>query len=229
MPTPTASRLQQSRTSTALKEAPPCTILIRPISLRDIEDEDQNCPICREHYREPPSPGCRPEDKQEWAVSVEIVAGIDRPRECCGHIMGRKCLDMHLRARGQWRNKCPICRDVWYEVGAVEDAEGREEEQAQSEPIPIDPPRRSLRIAARDRHRRSTATPMTSDRRGVNRAGREQRAIRQTRSRRFHQDLLAALDVEEGSDEIGCTLEEVKHKLEALYGSKRMTGLFADL
>ncbi|KAF2823202.1 hypothetical protein CC86DRAFT_328302 [Ophiobolus disseminans] len=188
-------------------------LLITPISLLQLEDP--NCPICQEPYSEvPPSPE-RQGPEEEWAVSIDMVAEWFGPKKCCGHIMGRKCLEKHLSAAGQWRNKCPLCRDIWFHE--------RVPAHVQWRPAPIPPqpsadvaPRRSERIAAKATARSGTQQPKMSDHSGINRAPRQQRP--RPRPVHFTGRLMTALQVEDGSCEVKGTLEEVEQRLSTLYG-----------
>jgi hypothetical protein len=227
MSTPPAGSERRWRSSTTRKEdASSWAILVTPIILKSIDIEDRYCPICREPYAEPPNKDQKPEAEQDWAVSVDMVAGMDGPKHCCGHIIGRRCLDMHLKAPGPWKNKCPLCREVWYELSTSDDVDDGDNDELEA--TPAEPQRRSQRIAERDAQRRSTAGPPESGRNGVSRAGRHQRSRRQNRPRRFTRELFAALDVEEGSNDVRCTLEEAKQKLQAFYGPARGPGLSAN-
>ncbi|KAF2034317.1 hypothetical protein EK21DRAFT_107943 [Setomelanomma holmii] len=201
-----------------------CAILITPKSLNALDDKD--CPICKEPYLEPPSTHHNPSPDQEWAVSIDMVADVSGPKDCCGHIMGRRCLDQHLAAPGPWRTKCPLCRDVWFRAPFTmdvdeEDQEGSEVETSPVEDSLVEPLRRSRRIAERN-SRPGTPNAAMGEQSGVSSVIRRQsRTRRRARARGFARQLFAALEVEEGSSEVRCTLEEVKQKLEALYGIPR--------
>ncbi|KAF1938317.1 hypothetical protein EJ02DRAFT_315470, partial [Clathrospora elynae] len=205
-----------------------------PVLLKSLAIEDRSCPICQEAYIEPVAPGKKrdednskeeEEDDQnakEWPVSIDMVAEHCGLKRCCGHVIGRKCLERHLQSHGAWRNKCPLCRDVWFGNDA---AENTPDEQDQAPPSADDrlrnPLRRSARIAAQMTATRRSQGSRMSDRHGVTR--RPQCASVSGRSRSassagFMQQLLGMLEIESGGDEVKGTLEEVERRLGALYG-----------
>ncbi|KAL5114484.1 hypothetical protein ACEQ8H_007627 [Pleosporales sp. CAS-2024a] len=182
-------------------------LLITPMALSLLPD--LQCPICHELYVEPPSAQQATEPDQECAVRVDMIAEWFGPKRCCGHILGRSCLVTHLQGPGAWRNKCPICRDVWYHDDAPADAL-QEERRPRAVPRGEGAPRRSLRIAARRTTAQGLAEQSLSRRYGV--------VVRSQRHpARFTQRLLAALQVEDGSEEVKGTMAEVERKLNTLY------------
>ncbi|KAF2132302.1 hypothetical protein P153DRAFT_284987, partial [Dothidotthia symphoricarpi CBS 119687] len=194
-----------------------------PISISRLESENRACPICHEQYIEPPvtEHGHQTSDR-EWAVSVDMVAEWFGRKRCCGHIIGHRCLQAHLQASGPWRNKCPLCRNVWFHHSNEDD--NLVDEPGQTGETRIDPIssslRRSRRIADQTAVRRETPVTPTRDRAGTNQHSYHT-SIRK-RSRRtaqFTQQLLETLEVAVGSVEVRGTLEEVERKLEALYCS----------
>lgn len=186
-------------------------LLITPIALSVLED--LQCPICHELYTEPPTPNRLRGPDQEWAVRVDMIAEWFGTKRCCGHVIGRKCLEKHLKGPGAWRNKCPLCRDVWYHEVVPKDAQ--------------QPTRAHLRLSAAHTPRRSQRTAeqrsidyrmselSLSSRHGVAPAQPSRRQQRRPTS--FTQRLLAALEVEEGSEEVKGTMEEVERRLDELY------------
>lgn len=58
----------------------------------------EECSICREPFDQHPE---------------ETPLMPDLPD--CHHIFGSACLWKHLASDGEWANKCPECRAVWYE------------------------------------------------------------------------------------------------------------------
>jgi hypothetical protein len=183
-------------------------LLITPIAIPLLKNPQ--CPICHEPYTEPPSSDHLPEPEQEWAVRVDMIAEWFGTKRCCGHIVGRKCLEKHLKGPGPCRNKCPLCRDVWFHDVAPRDAQ----------PVParntLRTPRRSQRIAERGARMQGLAELNLSSRYGVAHARSRQRATR--RPARFTQQLLAALEVEEGTEEVRGSMEEIERRLNMLYG-----------
>jgi hypothetical protein len=192
-------------------------LMITPIGVSSLEDT--TCPVCRETYSDPPAVGLNlePEPESEWAVSVDYAAEWFGLKKCCGHVVGRCCLEKHLRTRGAWKNKCPICRDIWYHEVAPEKTQVNEQLAAQAHlrPRTANEPRRSQRIAARLPEAQGPSTPSMSDRSGISRKRYSQRP--QTRPPRFMRQLLAALGVEDVSDGVRGTKEEVQRRLERMY------------
>jgi hypothetical protein len=209
----------QASADYSVREEAPGALIITPYSISS--PEDTTCPICHETYSDPPSTGLNlgPETEQEWAVSVDYAAEWFGHRKCCGHIVGRLCLEKHLNTRGAWKNKCPICRDIWYHEVAPERAQVNEHPatQARLHPRTADEPRRSQRIAARlDESQAPSSPPRVCNRGDVNR-GRQSLRTR-TRPPHFMQQLLAALGVENARDGVKGTKKEVYGRLERLYG-----------
>jgi hypothetical protein len=196
-------------------------LIITPIGRSSLEDT--TCPICQEHYSDPPSIGLNlePELEQEWAVSVDHVAEWFGLKRCCGHILGRRCLEQHLNTTGTWRNKCPICRDLWFHEAALERAQfdERPSTQARFRTLTPDAPRRSQRIAARLSESSTPSPHRVSDRSGISRKLHHHQP--RTRPPRFMQQLLAALEVEDVKDGVKGTKEEVQRRLESLYRELR--------
>lgn len=135
--------------------------------------------------------------------------------------MGRRCLEKHLKTIGEWSNKCPICRDVWFHRYVPERSEV-EDETPEDEVVDegtgnsgreelVEGLRRSRRIAERS----TGGGESMGERNGVRRKARRE-AVR-TMPAHFTAQLLAALEVEEGSDEIKGTMSEVERRLAGLY------------
>lgn len=182
-------------------------LLITPVALVQLEDKE--CPICHELYTEPQSTDHGSEPHQEWAVKVDMIAEWFGTKRCCGHIIGRKCLEKHLKGPGPWRNKCPLCRDVWFHEVAPRGAQLPAE--VPEAPSATRAPRRSQRIA----ERRSMSLRPVGARHGIARTQPRQRP--QRRPIRFTQRLMAALEVEDGTEEVKGTMEEVERRLNRLY------------
>jgi hypothetical protein len=199
------------------RESSKGALLITPLALSTIED--RTCPICREPYIEMPTTeqSVASEDG-EWPVSVDMVAEWFGPKRCCGHIMGRLCLQKHLKTVGEWSNTCPICRDIWFHRYVPENVSesGEVLDQDETTSREGEPVRRSQRLAAQGgKVREVNAGSRMSQRNGVGQHQSDKR--RRLRPARFAARLLAALEVEDGSDGIKGTLEEVQEKLDKLY------------
>ena len=192
-----------------------------PIPLASLEAQDQICPICHEPYIEPPHSNCTHDSDQEWPVSMDMVAERLGIKRCCGHILGRRCLEKLLQACGEWRNKCPMCRDTWYGHSTVNNAAPSEGLQASAQRDFRAPriPRRSSRLASRATRQRQALGSQMSARNEVRRFRPfEPVRVRPLRSTGSIHQLLDALNVEHGSDQVKGTLEEVERRLETLYG-----------
>lgn len=85
----------------------------KPLQLADIHSSanaDTECPICHNPYTEPPHGYVHPDlpdDTEEYAVQIEN-------RSLCKHIIGRRCLEHHLRGGNPWSHTCPLCRTEWF-------------------------------------------------------------------------------------------------------------------
>lgn len=188
-------------------------LLITPLALSQVEDP--KCPICLIPFSEPPGTPDAQEPGQEWAVSIDMVAEWFGPKKCCGHIIGRECLDMHLSTPGQWRNKCPICRDIWFHERVPAHAQWQAAPTSSGSSSSV-APRRSARIAGRVAAESGPSQPRMSNQSGISRASRHLQS--QPRPAYFTDRLMAALEVEDGSSEVKGTLDEVNQKLRTLYG-----------
>jgi hypothetical protein len=194
-----------------------------PLALAALDNDSRTCPICHEDYTEPYTSDSNeiPGDaNKEWAVSVDMVAEIRGRKRCCGHIIGRRCLKKHISGRGLWKNKCPLCRDVWFGINATAHTGTTTSPRA----VRVDhsdrssqPLRRSLRIAAQATTQRESSVYRMSNRNGVGPSRRAHRSDRHSDSSSFVQDLLGTLGVVEGSDQVQGTLEQVERQLEGLY------------
>jgi hypothetical protein len=153
-----------------------------------------------------------------------MVAEWFGPKKCCGHIMGKNCLQAHVTSNGPWKHKCPLCRDVWYHAVAPEKVRRFEEEEEEEEEEP-QVLRRSARIERMEAGRQGTvpgsAHASMSQRHGVSRAARRERRRSPSQSRAasaaFSSQLMAALQVEEGGKHVHGSLEEIKERLSGLY------------
>lgn len=194
----------------ATRPADQAALFATPVSLASLDATERTCPICHEDYIEFSSSPTLDGLDQEWPVRVDCVAEQSGLKRCCGHIFGRRCLDKHIQSLAGWRNKCPICRDIWFGNPTANNAPTPEESQptAQREPQVPNPLRRSSRIG-----RRNLPDPGMAERAGVS----PRQRVHPWRSTSFMQRLLGVLEVEEGSDDVQITLEEVQQRLHALY------------
>jgi hypothetical protein len=199
-----------------------------PIPLNMLNSDEHSCPICHEPYIAPPTKAkgkktTTPDESEgEWPVSVDMFAEPAGLKHCCGHIFGRQCLITHLNGDGAWRNKCPLCRDIWFGKGAVAD-----DVPAAPAPPPAEEPvatllRRSARIAARATAPQTPPGSSMSARNGVAQRSRSAARVKRGRSTRragFLEEILGALDMQNG-DEVNGTLEEVEEILSTFYGGR---------
>ncbi|KAH7406292.1 hypothetical protein DE146DRAFT_744417 [Phaeosphaeria sp. MPI-PUGE-AT-0046c] len=180
-------------------------LLISPLPLSSLSDHI--CPICHETYTEPPAPNQDASPDQDFAISVDMVAEWHGSKRLCGHVLGRQCFEKHLRSRGAWRNKCPLCRDVWFQGNQAEEEVSDQQAQEDAHHVPeqtTTPPRRSARIASRTSVDRNTSPERMSARSGVDRA-------------RCRQQRPSALEVRADGDEVTGTMGDVERRLHTLY------------
>jgi hypothetical protein len=191
------------------REATNGALLITQIASNSLEQ--RTCPVCHEPYSETHSPGQVRRPEEEGAVSVDMIAEWYGPRRLCGHVIGRRCLEKHITASGAWRNKCPICRCIWFH----EDVSANEQLHRKQVPQELPRLRRSRRISARRGASQDHLEQAISERDGIRRVQLHQR--HQLRSVHFTQQLLDALKVADGTGEVKGTLEEVEKRLKTLY------------
>lgn len=189
-------------------------LIITPIPLSNVEQPE--CPICHEEYIAPPAPGTNKPaaPRQEWPIKVNLVAEWFGPKHCCGHIIGRHCLELHLNSPGNWRNKCPICRDVWYHTYVPEQT-GVTNQQEPSAQEPSSPLRRSQRIASRSGSEQPESALHTNN---------AQPLSQHFRPDHFATRLRAILEVQEGSDHVPGRYEDLERKLSILYSARDSSG-----
>jgi len=120
-------------------------------------------------------------------MRVDMSATDSGSTKCCRHIFGRRCLEKHVNSRGAWHNKCPLCRQMWW--GAAYEA-----------------PHHSSRERAGTRRIRDGRVRRRGDRRqdGPSRFG-------------FVRQVLDTFAVEEGSEQIKATVQEVEERLARMY------------
>lgn len=212
-----------------------------PLPLASLEESDRSCPICLEPYVEPARPGHGHSGAGEWPVRVDMIADRSGIRRLCRHVFGRACLETYFHSPAPWRNSCPLCRDIWFNIvvtnDPIPDEEPREEEQGNAPPVslrrsnriaarrtPLQPPPPPTRPIPRARPERRTVGGLTVPRGSNPRARRTPRGSRvppasnpPARSPNFLQQLLGLLEVESGSDVVKGTLEQVESRLEELY------------
>jgi hypothetical protein len=180
-------------------------LLITPIVSTSLEHH--TCPICHEAYSGSSSPDQVREPEEEGAVSVDMIAEWYGLRRLCGHVIGRTCLEKHITAPGAWRNKCPICRCIWYHDVAPRN----EQQQEQRAPQELPRLRRSRRLAAQRGESQAYLDYAISERDDI------RQVQHRLRPGYFTQQLLRALEVEDGTAEVKGTLEEVEQRLKTLY------------
>lgn len=77
------------------------------LPLSSLPAQDSSCPICHNSYASPPTayvhPVC-PLDIPEYPVEIQA----------CKHVMGRHCLERHIRGGMPWSHTCPMCRVEWF-------------------------------------------------------------------------------------------------------------------
>ncbi|KAF2727407.1 hypothetical protein EJ04DRAFT_451398, partial [Polyplosphaeria fusca] len=133
----------------------------------------------------------------EWAVRIDICATASGGSRLCGHVFGRRCLEHHLKSNRAWSNTCPLCRAKWYEPAQARD----------TDPSVAADPWIAREVVDSDE---SAATNRGPDNE-LSPRGRLQR------SAGFLRQVLEAFDVEEGSDQVRYSVEEVERSLERLY------------
>lgn len=70
----------------------------------------RKCPICHDAYHAQDPAYLHPllpADTPEYPVQVH-----ERGR--CRHILGRRCIERHIRAGQPWSHTCPLCRGEWF-------------------------------------------------------------------------------------------------------------------
>ncbi|KAF2000173.1 hypothetical protein P154DRAFT_576197 [Amniculicola lignicola CBS 123094] len=188
---------------------PPPTNLVlftTPLTLASLAPDCRTCAICHETFGEyRPNISFQTQTTiQEWAVRVEITASPDSSLHLCGHVFGKRCLENHLNSRQPWHNKCPMCRMVWFEYGS----EGRK----------VAAPGAGTWVESEVVRESTTGGLDGADDGGLSNRGRLRR------SAGFLQQVLEAFNMEEGSDEVKMSIEEVERALERLYSSLEGTG-----
>lgn len=190
----------------------PGVIFTTPLFLTSIAPANRSCSICLEPFIEPPSPGSTREDQEgEWAVRVDLVAEVSALKKCCGHILGKRCLEAHLRSPGPWRKQCPLCRDVWFRPSSRAKPATRASHRLQTAP-------------SNGRATRFTAPAADRASRGRSGSPPRERGEQQLSSAHslddytdFAQQVRAKLQIKDGSEEVTRTLEEVEQTLREFY------------
>lgn len=200
-----------------------------PITLSALSGESRTCPVCRESYREPPHGEFRSNGQssdKEWAVRVDMVAERWGMKQCCGHILGRNCLTNHIQAPGPWRNKCPICRDLWFGLPGIHNDANNEiqlstvlspQRLARGNTLP----RRSPRTLLQSHSDRVTHTRLRGSLNNESSVPNSSRRRRRPRADTFVQQILNELQVREGDDTVPGTVVQVEQRLRNLYGNTR--------
>ncbi|KAL5424936.1 hypothetical protein PMIN06_000845 [Paraphaeosphaeria minitans] len=80
------------------------------LSAFPLDPLSRQCPICRDLYHAQDPAYLHPllpADTHEYPVQV-------RDRGPCNHILGRRCIERHVRAGQPWSHACPLCREEWF-------------------------------------------------------------------------------------------------------------------
>lgn len=182
-----------------------------PLPLVLIPPNDRVCSICLEPYIEPSQPAATQQDQQgEWAVRVELVAETSGLRRCCGHIIGKQCLEAHIRSSGPWKRRCPLCRALWFQESRLqaEQTQITSRQQAQPESQTVVGSRPLLRSTGQNRSR--------SPQNEWGESSTSQELYAQHLAS-FTQRVRDKLEIKDGSDEVGKSLEEVEQVLGDFY------------
>ncbi|KAF2110520.1 hypothetical protein BDV96DRAFT_202837 [Lophiotrema nucula] len=184
-----------------------------PLEVGKIDPYSRDCPICNEPYGtySKAIDLSSNDDLLEWPVRVDLCATPDSRTRLCGHIFGRRCLEKHLKAQGPWHSKCPMCRMTWFEpvhsgvnIGPAfwspREGSSRNDEEIGEPPQAQDTDEEAAKqeqeqTTPRDRLRRRRPTP-------------------------FLRRVLEACNVEEGSDEVRGSVDDVERTLEQLYAGR---------
>jgi hypothetical protein len=191
------------------REANQGALFITPIDSNSLEP--RICPICYEPYSGAHTPGQARGPEEEGAVSVDMIAEWQGLRRLCGHVIGRRCLEKYITSSGAWRNKCPICRCIWF--GEVAPANEQQHRQRARQALPR--LRRSRRIAAQRGASQHHLGQAISERDSVRQCQGDER--HQLRSVHLTRQILDALEVGDGTGEVKGTLEEVEQRIMTLY------------
>lgn len=179
-----------------------------PLPLLLIAPSDRECSICLEPYIEPSQRAFAQEGQEgEWAVRVELVAEVCGLRRCCGHVMGKQCLEAHLRSSGPWKRRCPLCREVWFQETSLSAEEGRHTSELYAQ--------RVGQAVASSRHSPSNNARLDRSRNPRNESSQSHTLVRPSAQSpaSFTQRVREKLEIKEGSDEVGKSLEEVEQVL----------------
>ncbi|KAF1949962.1 hypothetical protein CC80DRAFT_554862 [Byssothecium circinans] len=69
----------------------------------DVKPTD-TCPICTETYTDADA------DAPEKHRAIRIIS------KDCDHVFGYRCLTKLIITKRPWANKCPICRNIWFDL-----------------------------------------------------------------------------------------------------------------
>jgi|SRR5690242_16990943 len=182
-----------------------------PLPLLLIPPNDRVCSICPEPYIEPSQPAAAQQDQQgEWAVRVELVAETSGLRRCCGHVIGKQCLEAHIRSSGPWKRRCPLCRALWFQESRLqaEETQTTSRQQAQAEGQTI--------VLSRHTLLNNGQYSPRGPRNEWGQSSTSQEAYAQHLAN-FTQRVREKLKINDGSDEVGKSLEEVEQILGEFY------------
>ncbi|KAF2681201.1 hypothetical protein K458DRAFT_420739 [Lentithecium fluviatile CBS 122367] len=187
-------------TNTARRAPDPGFVLFTtPIPLGSKILESPECPICMEPYIDFTKSSADPNSiAGEWAVRVEMTAGQDGAKRCCGHIFGRRCLSRHVRGKDPWHHRCPICREPWF--------------------IGYPKPRATTREGPTERTQSVLRQCERRLRGGIRRiSGRVSNRRRDQPSSPFVQQVLDAFGIAAGGEEITASVAQAERMLDRLY------------
>jgi hypothetical protein len=188
-------------------------LFITPLPLSQLAADDRTCIICYGPYIESPSPGCiRNHHAGEWAVRIDMIAESSSLRRGCRHVMGEQCLAAHLRSPGRWKKRCPICRSVWFHESHPTSLANQDTRPVQAFPNDRRATRSSIHTAGDANRDRSRSPLHNRD---------EQHTTARSSPGNFVQRVRETLQIEDGSNEAGRSLEEVEQRLQNELYSQR--------
>jgi hypothetical protein len=209
-----------------------------PVPISSLDDDSKLCPICTEPYVEfePNSytssmvSTSRPDTADsndfipECAVKVHLSASSEGKSKLCGHIFGRHCLEQHLNSKGDFRNRCPLCRNVWFETTRNSFQAARDSSPSSSQNLPR--PRLSTllsssRLRIRNFLRGYTFSESSYASGSVSGSERGDSMLssrsRLQRSAGFVQQVLNTFEIRDAGREIDVSVSEVEGALDRLY------------
>jgi hypothetical protein len=214
-----------------------------PVPISSLDDDSKLCPICTEPYVEfepnsytssmmstsgPDTASTEAADSDDFipecAVKVHLSASSEGKSKLCGHIFGRHCLEQHLNSEGGFRNRCALCRNVWFETtrSSFQPAQGSSRSSSQNLPRPrLSTLLSSSRLRIRNFLRGYTFSESPYASGSVNGSERGDSMLssrsRLQRSAGFIQQVLDTFEIGDASREIDVSVSEVEVALDRLY------------